>query len=147
MARIEEELSTNYPSRKAIFKEAFNNYRQNNFYSSISLLITQIDGICYDNTKKLFFKNNPKYRNKGVFQPEFLSELEKSKIGILELVLSPLHESTLINEHTSNLRNYPIRLNRHEILHGIDTDFGTKINNLKIISMTKYICDILRNAE
>lgn len=142
---IEGELIKNFPNRTILFKEAFENYRIENFHSSITMLITQIDGICYDITKKLFFKNNPKHRNKNAYIPEFEEALKENSSGLLDIFMSPIIKPTAINEHSSNLQNFPIRLNRHEILHGIDTGYGSKLNNLKIISLLKYLNDLLLN--
>ena len=56
----------------------------------------------------------------------------------------PMSEPTAINDHSSNLEKFPIRLNRHEILHGMDANYGTKLNSVKIISFLSYINDVLR---
>lgn len=132
-------LVNRHPKRAKIVEEAFGAYNNHNYYSAICLLLTQVDGICYDVTKRLFFKNErgPNYR------PQVEKELKKSSNQILELFITPISTPTTINEHTDNLLDFPTRLNRHAILHGLDTEYGTEANCLKIISFVGYIDDVL----
>ena len=142
--RIEQDsilyrLKNQHPTRTKIFDEAFTAYYEGNYYSSICLLLTQVDGICNDLTKKLFFRNQ---RNKKHI-PEVEEEVRKSSKQILNILSSPLKQSTLINEHTENLCQFPSALNRHAIIHGYNIDYGTELNCLKIISFIGYINDVL----
>ncbi len=90
----------------------------------------------------MFFSNNKKLSRKRVYKPEIQESLMKTSNEIIQIILTPINDSTLINEHFDNLKKYPVRLNRHEILHGVDINYGTKLNSLKIISLVNYIDDI-----
>ena len=141
---VEKRVISRNPSRKPLLEEAFENHRNQRYYSSIVLLLTQIDGLCYDETERLYFKNNRILQRSNIYKPEVEEEITKKQKFIIEGFEIPLNQSTGINEHTDNISKFPIRLNRHEILHGIDYGFGTKINSLKIISFLNYINDIVR---
>jgi len=141
---VEKRVIGRNPNRKSIIKEAFDNHRNERYYSSIVLLLTQIDGICYDETEKLYFKNNGKLRRSKIYKPEVEEKITEKQKFIIEGFEIPLNQSTGLNEHTDNISKFPIRLNRHEIIHGIDYSFGTKINSLKIVSFLNYINSIIR---
>ena len=145
LTNVEKRLISRNPKRKLIIKEAFENHRSKRYYSSIVLSLTQIDGLCYDETKKLYFKNNNKLqRSKKIYKPEVEEKISERERFVIEGFEIPLNQPTGINEHTENISKFPIRLNRHEILHGMDHSYGTKINSLKVISLWNYINDIVR---
>lgn len=140
---IEIRITEKNKHRKLIIKEAFDNHRKENYCSSITLMLTQVDGFCYDKAKKVYFKNNPKLSRKKKYKPEIEEILANDTSFLTKLFLVAMSEPTAINEHSGNLDEFPIRLNRHEILHGIDSSYGTKLNSLKIISFLSYINDVL----
>lgn len=41
------------------------------------------------------------------------------------------------------MKNYLLKLNRHQILHGVDVKYGNKINFFKSLSLLVYISDLL----
>lgn len=140
---IEEDLCCTYINRKQIFKEAFNCFRQNQYFASITLFLSQVDGICYDRTDKLFFLNNKKLKRKGVYIPEVEEEISKLSGGLSDIYLEPIKYTSLINDDTRNVDKYPVKLNRHAILHGLETEYGTRINCLKVISLVNYLNEML----
>ena len=144
LENIEWRLINRNPKRNEILKEALKNHREQNYCSAITVFLTQADGICYDRAKKLFFKNNGELRKKKVYRPEIEEELKN--IFAKEFAV-PLMQPTAINEHSDHTAKFPVKLNRHEILHGMDTSFGTKINSLKIISFLNYINDIVEGSK
>lgn len=143
LENIQTRLIKKNEHRKEIIKEGIENHKNKKYYSSITLLLTQADGLCYDKAKKLYFKNNPKLSRKKKYKPEIEETLSNDTAVILKEFLAPMNEPTTINEHISKLERFPIRLNRHEILHGMDSNYGSKINSLKIISFLSYINDVL----
>lgn len=141
--RIFENLINRHSNRKEILNQIFISFRSGNHSILIPSVLTQIDGICFDFTKKKFFikeKNNS-------YLPQVTSELEKSADSFLYLYLSPLQNQTPIMVREQDILKFPCHLNRHEILHGISTDYGTKINSLKVISLLKYISDLLTDLD
>lgn len=144
LENIQNKLIKNNLKRKNIINEGIENHKNGNYYSSITLLLTQVDGLCYDKTNKMFFKNNFKLAREKKYKPEIEEVLANEDTGtFFKEFLAPMNEPSAINEHSSNLDKFPIRLNRHEILHGIDYEYGSKVNSLKIISFLSYIDDLL----
>jgi hypothetical protein len=143
LENIESRLTKNNEQRSLIIKEGFNNHKNENYYSSITLLLTQADGLCFDKAKKFYFKNNSKLTRQKQYKPEIEEILTDDTTFLLKEFLAPMSEPTAINELSSKLEKFPVRLNRHEIIHGIDSNYGTKLNSLKIISFLSYINDVL----
>lgn len=136
-------LISYHPERKEIFNQIIEAHKQGYYYISIPAIFAQIDGICFDFTKKKFFMKNNRKKDEYLHLPEITHELKNISNITLKSFLSPIYSDTPIFTHTSNLDIYPIYLNRHEILHGVDKEYGTEINSLKCISLLKYLSDIL----
>lgn len=143
---IFETLIRRHYNRKEILESIKKSYKEGNHILLIPSALTQVDGICFDFTKKMFFikeKKNEKYK----FLPEVIAELEKSAGNFLALYLSPLQNKTPIMAREQDVDKFPCKLNRHEVLHGISTDYGTEINSLKVISLLKYVSDLLTDLD
>lgn len=140
---IFDNLIKRHPNRKEFFLQALKSYRSGNHYILIPSLLSQIDGICFDFTKKKFFIKEKKNK----YLPQVTAELEKSADNFLNLYLSPLQNQTPIMAREESMVKFPCSLNRHEILHGISTNYGTKINSLKVLSLLKYLSDLLTDLD
>lgn len=138
---IFKSLIKRHSNRKEIFEEILYSFNNNNHFTLIPTVLTQVDGICFDFTKKKFFIKNNK------FLPQVTSELEKVAGNFLVLYLSPLQNQTPIMVREQDIHKFNCHLNRHEILHGINTNYGIEINSLKVISLLKYISDLLTDLD
>lgn len=139
---IIKKLSINHPKRTKLFDEikiAFDNEYYN---LGIPLILSQIDGTCYDYTKKLFFTKNAK-KEKNPYLPKVSNELIVFNNEFFKAFLAPFFNDAPIFAHEDNLELFPTAFNRHRIIHGIDTDYGTKINILKAFSLLSYCDDVL----
>lgn len=134
--KIRERLTQNYPKRKKVLDEAFEAHQKGLFYSSICILLTQIDGICDDIFEAKFFINKN-------YLPQIKEKLENKNLKYSDFILSPIIKKASINSWEKEIDKFPIRLNRHEILHGVDTQYGNEINSLKVISLISYMDFIL----
>jgi hypothetical protein len=135
-------LSSNHPKRLKLFSEikiAFDNEYYN---LVIPLLLSQIDGICYDYTKKLFFIKNKK-NEKNPYLPKVSNELIVLNGEFFKAFLAPFFNDAPIFTHEDNLELFPTAFNRHRVLHGLEIEFGTKINCLKALSLLSYCDDVL----
>lgn len=143
LERIIENLIMRHPNRKEILNQILESYKNGNHCVLIPCVLTQVDGICFDFTKKKFFikEKNNKYLS------QIASELEYSINSFLKLYLSPLQNQTPIMVREEDVSKFPCHLNRHRILHGTSTDYGTEINSLKVISLLKYISDLLTDLD
>lgn len=140
---IFETLMHRHSDRKNILSQILNSYYTENFYLLIPTLLTQVDGICFDFTKKKFFIKD----NYNRYLPQVTAELEKTADHFLSLYLSPFQNHIPISVSEKYIQQFPCHLNRHEILHGVNTDYGTKINSLKVISLLKYISDTFKSLN
>lgn len=143
LEQIFTSLITRHPNRKEIFFQILFSFKNNNHYTLIPIVLTQVDGICFDFTKKKFFIKEKKNK----YLPEVTSELEKIAGNFLDLYLSPLQNQTPIMVREQDIYKFNCHLNRHEILHGINTNYGIEINSLKVISLLKYISDLLTDLD
>lgn len=136
-------LVDRHKNREEILREILLAYNNRSYYTLIPTIFSQVDGICSDFTKEKFFMKENNKKSKNRFLPKVTAELEKNEGGILEFYLSPLQNQTPIIAREEDLGKYPCKLNRHEIMHGVNTTYGTQINSLKAISLLKYISDLL----
>lgn len=140
---IFDTLVDRHKNREKILREILLAYSNQSYYTLIPTVFSQVDGICYDFTKEKFFMKENRKKNKNLYLPKVTAELEKNAGSFLELYLSPLQNQTPIIAQESDLHKYPCRLNRHEIMHGVNSTYGTRTNSLKVISLLKYISDLL----
>ena len=135
-------LYERHPNRKHIFLEIKKSFDNELYYVCCSTILTQIDWICFDLTDgEKFFRS----KKKNWYTPDSIIKI-KDKLNNT-FILEPLLCQTWLIDHEGNLEKYPIRLNRHEILHWVDFNYWTKINTLKLISILIYISDVLEEVK
>ena len=140
LPRIKKNLITNFPNRARIFKSAFRTQNNKDYLSSIPLFLSQAEGICIDLTGiKLYSTNHSKPKI-----TKFVESLPKNELS--SILLQPLLAQGLITANNYLRHNFPGTINRHEILHGISTDYGIQVNSYKAISWINYINEILHDA-
>ena len=139
---IFERLVNRHPNRKEILVQILKAYRDNTHSLLIPTVLTQVDGICFDFTKAKFF-----IKERKNYLPEVTLELEKMAGSFLDLYLSPLQNQIPIMVREQDIAMFPCHLNRHEILHGSNTEYGSEINSLKVISLLKYVSDLLTDLD
>jgi archaellum component FlaC len=139
---IFERLVNRHPNRKEILVQIMKAYRDKSYSMLIPVVLTQVDGICFDFTKAKFF-----IKERKNYLPQVTSEIEKLAGNFLDIYLSPLQNQTPIMAREQDISLFPCHLNRHEILHGINTEYGSEINSLKVISLLKYISDLLTDLD
>ncbi|SNR60261.1 hypothetical protein SAMN06265371_106184 [Lutibacter agarilyticus] len=137
LTEIFEVLSKRHPIRKEILSQIEKSYNEELFYLTIPVVLSQIDGICNDITTKKFFIKNKEYL------PEVYPIIEKMHSSMTDIFLAPIKNSSPLNVWEKKIGDFPLKLNRHEILHGVDINYGNKINSLKCISLLKYISDLI----
>tara|TARA_R110002050_G_scaffold300768_1_gene472377 strand:- start:9061 stop:9906 length:846 start_codon:yes stop_codon:yes gene_type:complete len=139
---ILEKLIESYPDRKQIFYQIVAAHREQKYFLTIPCILTQVDGICFDITTKKYFiteKKDKKFRH----LPEVATEIAKISGSISEAFSMPILVQTAINSHESKIESFPVKLNRHLIMHGMDKEFGTEKNSLKCLSLLVYLSDML----
>ena len=132
---IEAALIGTYPLRAHLFQEAFGAHRESKYALSIPVFLTQADGIFHDRFGSLFFS---KQSNASVsaFSSEAIGHFFKAVLHSL-MIDAPLWTDSRSLDDTLE------GLNRHQVLHGLKTDYNTELNSLKAISLLDYLCWVL----
>lgn len=139
---ILKRLISRYPDRTEIFFQIFEGHKDQKYFLTIPCLLTQVDGICFDTTTKKFFITEKKEKRFKDL-PEVAIEFSMISGSISKAFSTPILNKTAINSHKLKIDEFPVKLNRHSILHGVDKNFGTKKNGIKCISLLIYISDRL----
>ena len=140
---IIQKLNSRHERRSKIFDQIFEAHKSELYCASVPLLLTQIDGICLDHTSKQFFMKDSQHNH----LPKVSVELESASWDVADYLMSPIKHQIPIYAREVDIKKFPCNLNRHAILHGSDTEFGTVKNSLKCLSLLKYISDILHFAK
>ncbi len=150
LAPVQHNLEAVFPDRKVLFESAFEVHRHANYNASIPLLLAQADGICkHCLGEKMFSKGGDGY-------PRTKVQIEGKSIPIgslLEAIVLPLMKGSPLmlsekdlNKKRANDPRYSI-LNRHEIMHGLDLDYGNEKNSLRAISLLSYLACLRKNKR
>lgn len=142
MDRMFNDLSNHFPERKEIFIQILESYKQKQYFLVIPCVLAQIDGICFDSTTRKFFIKEKKNKDLS-FLPEIAEEFANITSSVADAFSRPIFYQTPISSHESKLENFPVKLNRHLIMHGIDKDYGNEKNSLKCMSLLFYMADML----
>jgi hypothetical protein len=132
---IKQRIICKNPKRIEILNEAFKNIQDKRFFSAIVLLITQIDGICEDHYGEKFFLND----SKNNYSPKVFKKLQFEMLEQHHFLTNCIEGKSPINIHQAELGKFTIKLNRHEIIHGVDVNYGNELNAFKIFSMIAYL--------
>jgi len=140
--RVEKEVIEAFPKREKPLKEAFQAYKNKKYFLSIPVFIAQIDGIFIDIFDQYFFTSRETKKE------ELKKRYTNYNFGeILNAFFEPSgHKIEISLGKNEKIRNRVI-YNRHEIMHGIDNEYGTWDNCLKIISLLDYIAEITRSKK
>jgi hypothetical protein len=126
---IEDNLTTSFPERRRILQKAFRAHDAGDYELSVPVFLAQADGIA----KKIlgvsiYSRKSAVVRRMGdVIANIAAEELEDSLLRVVLKAL-PLTASTGSGAQGAG------ELNRHEVLHGIDTQYATELNSYRAIS-------------
>ncbi len=139
--KIEREIIQKYPNRKKIIQSAFCAHKKGVYELSVPVFLIQADGICNELLKvHLYSKKNKKLLT--------AKEIEKyvSNSIIISALVEPLRNISGLNVSTEYKNQYPVILNRHEIIHGLDLNYCKKENSFKTISLLYYLISVVYDA-
>lgn len=137
-----EELCTNlyvwHPRRIQIISKTWKAHTQRDYELSVPIFLAQADGICQELTGfELFGKNGP--------EPRTAAYVRRFKGTPFRLtLLEPFLHLLPISASTRNGSSKKLLLNRHAILHGESTDYGTRINSVKAFALLYYAAWVFR---
>lgn len=137
---IEARLVEQFPHRADILREAFEAHRHQRYFSSVALFLTQADGICQEIIGKSI------YRAKTIAQADDVGE--QFQEGILrELFMGLMWQGWPLVLSDRKRPSGFSELNRHQVLHGESTDFGTEECSLKAMSFLNFSAFVLEGVE
>lgn len=129
--KIRRTLAEQFPHRKPVLHEAFDAHQHGRYYSSVVLFLTQADGICQDAISKNVCSRAT------IASADNLAD--KVPEGILrELFKGLMWEGWPLALSGNNRPTGFSELNRHQVLHGESTDYGTEENSLKAMSFLNF---------
>ena len=137
---IEAALIETYPHRSHLFQEAFGAHRECWYSLSIGAFLKEADGIFYDTFESSLF-------TKG--RRDAVNNFRSKVTGrFFQAVLYPFTVDTPLWVHTDSLDDTFEGLNRHQVIHGLKTDYNTELNSLKAISLLDNLAWVLnRRAD
>lgn len=130
---IQEELCERHPRRAHLLQPAFNAHRRGEDVLAIPVLFAQVDGVCHDKNKDFaFFLLKAKEALVNEFRDRPLSRLE-------EVLLMPFGLESPVSLSEKKRGEGFSGLNRHQVLHGESTTYGTHANALRAVSLLVYV--------
>ena len=130
---IEQRLVRSFPTRSSIISDAFQAHRGEEYNLSVPVFLAQADGIWYDRCGTNIFR---KTRNAIKKAANSISH------GIMYEMISSLGNDWQLGRHGRPSASFK-GLNRHQVLHGTVTDYGTEENSLKAISFLNFCAFVL----
>jgi hypothetical protein len=135
--RKAERISKKHVDRAPIIIEALECHVSKKYFASTSLFLSQADGIC----NGLLFR----IRKDKEALKEYISENNQNSF-FLELMSSIENKNTIDSMYSENNKS-EAQLNRHGVMHGWDTDFGTQTNSLKAFSLMCFVSDFVNRYK
>ncbi len=140
--QIQEDLKNKLPARAHLMVSAFAAHRREEYSLSVPVFLAQADGICIQTIgQTLFGKSDGKPRT-----AKFVEKMSTNDT-IMAALLEPLRITTPISASTNESDSIDNTFNRHSILHGISTTYGTRNNSLKAISLVHYLATVLASVN
>lgn len=134
---IETRFCNAFPKRAGIISEAFNAHISGQYALSIPVFLIQAEGICVDTLGVKLFS-----APQGIPQTRSATD-QWADNPLSEALLLPIREISGVTASDKKRPDFPHSPNRHEILHGIDTDYATLTNSLKVISLLDYFVTLV----
>ncbi len=139
---IETDVCRRFPIRRKVLKSAFDAHHNETYDLSIPVFLAQADGIFLElsGTEKGVYS-----RKRGTGDPSSKAFIDQMDLDddYMASFLVPLCRPTALNYGKRERRRNPGFLNRHSVMHGVSTDYGTKINSLRAISFLFFIGTII----
>ncbi len=130
---IKDRLCSCFQHRQKPLNVGFEEHAAGNYIASVPIFLIQADGLCYELLGFQLYS-----RRKGF--PRTALDLRKKGFDPLAATfLEPLRILQPLTEHTRKIKDVSTAFNRHAILHGLATEYGTELNSLKAIALLDYI--------
>jgi hypothetical protein len=138
---LERLLISRFPEREKCFIETFEAHQTGKYYLSIPAFFLQTDGITHDLISGHVFRSD---NGRPSCSQKLLDYIEHNKLSMA--LAAPILTKTNINKTEKQRTKDFNSLNRHLVMHGESTDYGTKTNSLKAISLLNFVYRTLSKA-
>jgi hypothetical protein len=149
--KIELEASELWADRAHLLKDAFDAHRNGVYNLSVPVLLTQADGIGNDLFGVSFYSKDRKGVSKvtGTYKERINPQVASMPVDSVTRMwfLQPLDYLSRLAYNTKDLQSSKEiealgTLNRHAVIHGLDTTYGTEANSLRAIQLLSYLADL-----
>lgn len=148
-------ISSDYPRREKMLSECLLAHNSGMYYLSTMGFLSLADGLFHDSFKCSIFQRAPYIK----MAKESICQLKKDKDRVSNVfndyfiiydmyfnALSVLEDKLCIaysQEMRDGQLEYLSSINRHVIVHGEDTEYGTRVNSLKSFSFLCFLYDLI----
>lgn len=132
LGEIEAELVASYPDRDRLLHDAFEAHRKSKYTLSIPVFLTQAEGLVWDRCSKALYNQNQRRTAVKGLRTQVQSRF-------FDAFLEPLMIATPLWKPGAKLGTTFAGLNRHQVLHGVSTDYDTEMNSLRAVSFLSYL--------
>lgn len=149
LPKIIDDCQKSFPNRNDIIEEIQKSYNHGYYSAVVALCYTQADGISNDLFGVGFFDKdqNDGYKLKSY---QKLRKLEfNHSIGIIKQLGISTNEITAYSNRKDLQQEdkKKVSFNRHLVLHGHSTEYGTKINAVRAICILDFLQFLTRAVE
>ncbi len=137
---IEAKLVVEYPQRTLILQEAFDAHRESNYNLSVPVLLAQADGIWHDRIALNLFSGGTKKAIKALAK----RVKDANSLEFVRALITP--DWPLVLSKKDRPDDFS-GLNRHLVMHGEATDYGTEENSLRAVAFLNYCAFVLAGSE
>jgi hypothetical protein len=142
---IEQSAVGAFPDRAQVLTEALAAHRAGTYSLSIPCLLAQADGIAFNILDAFAFTNHAgsiaattqEFIDAEIPDPSTMS----SYVGIL-LESAGMRLPTHVRDERQRAGAPVSSLNRHGVMHGIDTDYANEANSLRVVSLINLLVTI-----
>jgi hypothetical protein len=140
---VENKVCKRFPDRETIVRDAFEAHRQAKYTLSIPTLLPQIDGI---GRETLGMSTNQFFRQWA--RQEAIEAKLAPQVGAGSSLLKQIVKKSSMEETTRDRNNLQEKdpwfgpLNRHGVIHGVDTDYPSEANSLRCVLLLAYLLDV-----
>lgn len=136
---IMQTLVDQFPYRASILREAFDAHWDGRYNSSVLLFLVQADGICHEAIGKSI------YSSVTVTMASDLADHVPD--GMLrELFKGLMWKDWPLTLSQAKRPDGFSKLNRHQVVHGESTDYGTEENSLKAMSFLNFCAFVFKRT-
>jgi hypothetical protein len=141
---IRASLYGRYPARKNILESAFKAHNAGEYDLSVPVFLAQADGIGID----LLNGVSPFSRKESGGILAIATEINSLSAQVDTILIEPLglKLGMTANSASPERAQHPHIYNRHEIIHGISLNYGSKRNSLKAISLLGHLATVVHDV-